>query len=134
MKLIRTDFKSDGILGTLYDEGEFPIAVTLEHAFNRLPKLSAGTYRCQRGIHSLHSSPEPFETFEILNVPNHTGILFHAGNYNDDSNGCVLLGRVVIGSGKGTMITSSRDTFNRFMLDLEGIDTFSLTVEDGLKA
>lgn len=67
-----------------------------------------------------------------MDVPNHTGILFHVGNYNDDSNGCILLGRVCVGSEKGTMITASRMTFDRFMLDLEGIEYFPLIVKDGI--
>jgi len=83
-------------------------------------------------MHSLHSHPEPFETFEVTHVPNHTGILFHAGNYNCDSNGCILLGRVGMDSDQGTMVTNSRDTFTRFMLDLEGVESFPLTVEDGV--
>lgn len=134
MKLIRTDFQADGIFGKLFDDDGYQLAVTLEHAFNGLPKLPVGSYRCQRGLHSLHSTPTPFETFEVTDVPNHTGILFHVGNYNDDSNGCILLGRVVIGSGKGTMVTASRATFDRFMLDLGGVESFMLTVEDWVMA
>jgi len=131
MKLVREVFSKDGILGKLYDDEGDQIAVTMEHSYNSLPKLQAGVYRCQRGMHSLHSNPKPFETFEIMDVPNHTGILFHVGNYNDDSNGCVLIGRACIGSAKGCMLTSSQATFQRFMLDLDGVDSFMLTVMDG---
>lgn len=132
MKLIRTHFNADGIVGTLSNDEGDQVAVTLEHSYNGRPKLPAGQYLCVRGMHQLHSTPEPFETFEITGVPEHMGILFHWGNWNDDSNGCVLLGRAVCGSEKGTMITSSRATFARFMLDLDGVDTFTLTVEDGV--
>ena len=134
MKLVRTTFNDDGICGTLYNDEGDQIAVTMEHAYNKLPKLPAGTYRCQRGLHSLHSRPDPFETFEVMDVPNHTGILFHPGNWQGDSNGCILLGRVCTGSEQGAMVTNSRATFNKFMLDLDGVDSFTLTVEDGLTA
>jgi Family of unknown function (DUF5675) len=134
MKLVRNIFDRDGIFGTLFDAEGDQVAITLEHSFNGLPKLPAGSYRCARGKHSLHSNPTPFETFEVMDVPNHTGILFHVGNFNDDSNGCILLGRVCIGSEKGRMITSSRATFERFMLDLDGAESFTLTVEDGVPA
>lgn len=131
VKLSRTAFNADGILGTLYDDEGCQVAVTLEHSFNGLPKLPAGTYRCQRGTHRLHSIPTPFDTFEVMDVPHHTGILFHPGNYHDDSNGCILVGRVCHDSEKGCMVTDSRNTFARFMLDLDEVATFTLIVEDG---
>ena len=69
-----------------------------------------------------------------MDVPNHTGILFHAGNWQDDSNGCVLLGKTCTTSARGTMITDSQMTFHLFMTDLDGIDAFPLLVEDGVAA
>lgn len=134
MKLLRTAFNEDGICGTLLNDAGDPIAVTMEHSYNGLPKLPAGTYRCQRGMHSLHSRPQPFATFEVMDVPNHTGILFHPGNWQGDSNGCILVGRVCTTSEQGAMVTNSRATFTRFMLDLDGIDAFTLVVEDGVRA
>ena len=65
MRLVRTTYNADGILGTLTAEDGFPLAVTLEHSYNGLPKLPAGSYRCQRGLHTLHSQPVPFWTFEV---------------------------------------------------------------------
>ena len=132
MKLIRYAFNDDGILGHLYDAEGNQVACTMEHSYNKLPKLKAGTYRCARGMHSLHRRPTPFVTFEIMDVPHCTGILFHPGNWQGDSSGCVLVGRTHTTSAEGCMITNSRQTFNRFMLDLEGVESFTLTVEDGI--
>lgn len=129
MKLTRTACRPDGIIGSLFDAEGQPLAVTLEHSYGGAPKLPAGTYTCQRGKHRLHGMTEDFETFEVLGVPVHTGILFHWGNYNDDSEGCILLGRVSCDSPKGCMVTSSRATFARWMLDLEGVQSFTLAVE-----
>jgi hypothetical protein len=70
----------------------------------------------------------PFITFEITGVPGHTGILFHMGNYNQDSDGCVLLGESTVPDPDPTMITSSVLTFNQFMGSQTGVDTFQLTV------
>lgn len=134
MRLVRYAFKADGILGFLYDAENEQIAATLEHSYDGKPKLPVGTYQCVRGKHTLHSRPEPFETFEIMGVPGHTGILFHPGNWQGDSNGCVLIGRTASQSDLGSMVTNSRATFYRFMLDLDGIDSFTLTVEDGVPA
>ena len=134
MRLRRTHFNADGILGALYDDEGYQVAATLEHSYDGRPKLPAGTYRCQRGQHVLHSSPEAFETFEVMGVPDHSGILFHVGNRNADSQGCVLLGRVCTSDAEGCLVTASRATFARFMLDLAGVESFTLTVEDGATA
>jgi len=134
MRLVRTTYNADGILGTLSAEDGFPLAVTLEHSYNGLPKLPAGSYRCQRGLHTLHSQPVPFWTFEVMDVPHHTGILFHAGNYNDDSNGCILVGETCATDARGCMVTRSRKTFTQFMQDLDGVESFTLEVVDGVTA
>lgn len=135
LKLNRTDFREDGIFGQLLDEADGEVAVTLEHSYDSglgdgsyAPKLPPGTYQCVRGQHQLHSGP-PFITFEITNVPGHTNILLHVGNYNEDSEGCVLLGRRVLDDGMGKrMITSSRNTFNKFMDLQNNCNEFTLTV------
>ncbi|TSA53230.1 MAG: hypothetical protein D4R44_04045 [Actinobacteria bacterium] len=135
MLLRRTHFNSDGILGVLLDAYNDQLAVTLEHSYEGKPKLPAGVYQCQRGMHRLHTNPnQSFETFEVLKVPGHDGILFHAGNWQKDSDGCILLGRVCTNSSEGCMITQSQVTFARFMEEMAGIDSFELTVEDGVPA
>lgn len=117
-----------GIFGQLIGDHEQFVAVTLEHAFpitggEYVAIIPLGKYPCQRGIHQLPGK-EPFETFEVLSVPKHTGILFHVGNYNEDSQGCILVGGRM-GAG---CILDSKFAFNRF-LDLQaGLDTFELTV------
>ena len=128
--LQRTGYLLDGITGRLLDSDGDQIAVSLERSYAGVPKLKSGTYTCVRGPHRLHGMVSDFETFEVLGVEGHKGILFHWGNWNKDSEGCILLGRVAMSSPKGQMITSSRDTFARFMLDLDNIDTFTLIVED----
>lgn len=136
LKLTRVVFDSHGIFGTLTDHDDIAIAVTLEHSYDAklgngsyAPKLPNGEYKCLRGTHQLHNAP-PFETFEITGVPGHTGILFHAGNFNEDSEGCVLLGRRIVPnpSGDGDMITSSKNSFLKFMDLQDGINEFTLTV------
>lgn len=135
LSLNRFEYNEDGIIGHLVDEDGKYVAYTLEHAYLNTgvdfePKVPRGTYTCKRGQHTLHSVPNGFETFEILNVPGHTGILFHPGNYNNDSDGCVLLGTALLQTGSGKMITSSRLAFQGFMALQEGIDKFQLTVAD----
>lgn len=140
LTLTRTEKRDDGIFGILSDEAGLQVAVTLEHAYDAklgngsyAPKLPAGTYKCVRGPHRLHGMTADFETFEITKVPGHTGMLFHWGNYNRDSNGCVLLGRrrAPVGVNNTTdMITSSRNTFQKFMDLQRNVNEFTLTVKD----
>jgi hypothetical protein len=134
LKLTRPpgSFKSYGIFGFLSDMIDNLICVTLEHAYagsnepiTFIPKLPPGVYTCVRGMHQLAGMNQPFETFEITGVPGHSGILFHVGNTNDDSECCVLLGTSV----SGTMITFSRNAFNKFMALQAGVDSFALVVE-----
>lgn len=135
-KLIHTHFEADGIFGNLHDESGAIVAITLEHSY-AVPnsnifdsKLQPGLYQCVRGIHRLHDNV-PFETFEIEGVVGHDNILFHVGNYNKDSEGCVLLGQAkALTPNKDYMITGSKYTFNKFMESLIGIDKFTLTVLD----
>lgn len=136
LRLIRNEFLPDGIFGVLQDESGNPLAVTLEHSYlledgSYAPKVGVGTYVCQRGMHQLAHMTLPFETFEITNVPDHTNILFHVGNYNQDSEGCVLLGQKMIQESSGIhMITNSKIAFSEFMEHMEGLDQFTLEVSD----
>jgi len=130
LKLIRSARNSGGIFGKLLDENDLEVAVTLEHAYQTyahdwMPKVPRGVYTCQRGPHRLKNMTEDFETFEITGVVGHSNILFHPGNYNDDSEGCVLVGQAV----SGNMITESKITFEKFMALQEGVDTFTLAVD-----
>jgi len=87
--------------------------------------IPAGQYLCRRV-----QSPKFGETFEILNVPNRTHVLYHRGNTIEDTNGCVILGitwgklsgdRAVLNSGK---------SFEGFMNVLKGYDEFILTIKE----
>lgn len=126
--LTRTDFRPDGIFSILVqlDTGT-RFSVTLEHSYENLPKLPDGSYTCVRGKHRLHGMTEDFETFEVTGVEGHSGILFHWGNYNKDSDGCILLGQS-ISKDTDWMVTHSRDTFAKFMDMLQGTDEFTLIV------
>lgn len=138
LTLTRTAYELDGIFGILTKDDNDQVAVTLEHAYpNGLggvaPKIPAGTYTCKRGMHQLEGMKQPFETFEVTNVPGHTNILLHMGNYNGDSDGCILVGRRACPSDKDPalqMITSSVNTFNMIMDFQRGVDEFQLTVKD----
>ena len=122
--LVRDKGCASGIFGKIYavDDGHF--CVTLEHSYDGLAKIPSGVYTCKRGCHTLPGRSAGFITFEVMGVIGHAGILFHWGNYNRDSSGCILIGEDHVDD----MITNSRKTFRKLMLAQEGIDEFKLTV------
>lgn len=136
MKLFlnRNFFLEYGIFGELTCE-EFPKfkLYTLEHSYKRedgtfYPKLGIGQYVCKLGEHRLKFMDHTFQTYEITGVLGHTGMLFHVGNYNKDSEGCVLLGSGIDLHSKA--IYGSKDGFSKF-IDLLGNRTqFDLMVND----
>ena len=155
LRLIRHEngYREDGIFSTLLkDDGtDEQVSVTLEHAYacddeqvsndsalayqhEYVPKITPGAHICKRGKHRLHGMVEDFETFEITGVPGHSKLLFHWGNWTENSDGCVLNGdSEVEGDHAGRhhvgMVTNSRAAFARFMALQAGVDSFTLTVE-----
>lgn len=102
----------------------------------RVSCIPAGAYTCRRGFH-----PRTNAQFEITGVPRRSAILIHAGNGEEDVEGCVLLGESF---GARTIadedvpshpvvskwaVVQSRDAITRFHALLHGVDTFALTVE-----
>ncbi len=134
LKLTRLHFRDDGIYGhlTSITGAYLSIGITLEHSYDSglgngsyTAKLKPGTYICVRGVHKLHNNV-PFETFEVEGVEGHDNILFHVGNFNKDSEGCILIGRSI--DLDDSMITGSKVTFKGFMDLQKDVDKFTLTV------
>ena len=133
-KLVHKQFRADGIFGEFYFEGSTtPFMVTVEHAYQQddgsyLPKIYDGTFHCVRGTHELHNGI-PFETFEVTGVEGHSGILCcHVGNYNKDSDGCILGGEKVVAVGGIQGVSNSMATFHSYMAELHGVSEFDLEV------
>ena len=79
-----------------------------------------GTYTCKRV-----DSPRFGNTFQIMEVADRSHILFHWGNYEKDTMGCVLLG---IDSNWKSMIYSSRKGFGQFIKHMEKVRVFELSI------
>lgn len=127
-KLTRKQFRADGIFSELTDKDGNIVAQTLEHSYDNLPKIPNGIWKCVRGPHRLHNMTEDFITFEVTGIIGHNDILFHWGNYNKDSEGCILVGEKVADDGSEELVTNSKVTFAKFMASLEGVNDFELTV------
>jgi len=139
-RLVHNYFGEDGIIGEFYFEGQdTPFMNTLEHAYQQedgsyAPKIHDGTFHCVRGTHALHDGV-PFETFEVTGVAGHSGLLCsHVGNYNRDSDGCVLAGEKVVVIDGVSMINNSKATFLSYMAQLAGVNEFDLEVTSNVPA
>jgi hypothetical protein len=126
--LKREESREDGIFSVLDDASGKVLFYTLEHSYAGNPKLYSGTFKCIRGMHRLEGMTHSFETFEITGVTGHSNILFHAGNWNKDSSGCVLLGLGIAQSPQGQMITGSKQAFAEFIELTKSLDTFYLVI------
>lgn len=124
-RIIRLEQSDQGAIGVLLLDTEI-FCFTLEPDINERGKLYIvqGVYHCQR----FHGAKWP-DTFEII-VPGHTAVLFHSGNVEADTQGCVLLGATV-GKLKGNRaVLNSGATFNEFLQRTKAIKEFPLFVED----
>ena len=133
LKLRRTNYTSRGIFGVLEQYDGTQLAVTLEHSYESTvdshcatfdAKLPRGLYTCVRGVHQLVGHPDSFETFEVKGVAGHYGILFHVGNTNANSDGCILLGTTRVHN----MVVNSQIAFDQFMEAQAGVVSFQLEV------
>jgi len=126
----------NGTFGALVFENT-PFAVTLEREWldNRpstgnIPGscIPEGEYYCERV-----NSPRFGNTFEVTDVFNRSHILFHKGNLDDDSRGCILVGEEYGKFGVDNGIKSSKAGYNEFMAIMSDVDEFRLIVVDDWK-
>ena len=115
-----------GTFGVLLSEG-LPFALTLERQWldnkTNVSCIPEGEYRCKRV-----NSPRFGNAFEVTDVEGRTHILFHKGNLDDDSHGCILVGEKFGLLSESAGILESRQGFNEFMLLLEDDNEFKLTI------
>lgn len=85
--------------------------------------IPTGTYHVIK-----HNSPTFGKCFKVLDVPGRADILFHRGNYNKDTKGCLLVGKdfIDINEDGTTDITASGATFETMMAHLP--ESFELTI------
>ena len=128
LTLKRVTENEDATFGVLIN-GDIPFAVTLEPSWEDNKKgiscIPSGPYSCKRV-----KSPKFGNTFEILDVLERTHILFHKGNSEHNTQGCVLIaeefGKL---HGRAAVLASGRG-FTEFMYILQDVDEFDLIIED----
>ena len=111
--------------GELFNERVERVAYTLElpwrgNAQSR-SRIPPGEYLCR-----IRYSPKfKCQLYEVGRVPGREHILFHAGNYPKDTDGCILLGR----TRSKDAVWYSKETLTNFMDGL-GKEPFLLTILD----
>ena len=86
--------------------------------------IPEGEYVC-KVVENRHLSTKTIPvTYEVMDVPGRSGILFHVGNTEFDTHGCILLGLGV----SGRMLSNSRSAFYGFLDALKGEEEFVLCV------
>lgn len=106
-------------LGVMYDDNARVFFTTFENK-----PIPAGTYTVK--LMPAAANPKHGESWEVQNVPGRTDILFHVGNDENDSEGCILVG---LGFHERT-ISASSFGMSRFRRFLAGVKEFTLTVAD----
>jgi len=105
-----------------------PLVLTLERPWkDNQPNVSCipeGKYICKR-VHSPHFG----ETFEVMDVVDRTHILFHKGNYVEDSKGCIILGSTFEVRKGVSFVATSKMAFDRFMELLKTETEFYLIIK-----
>jgi hypothetical protein len=127
VELIRLEIGKDGTFGVLKIDGKC-FCVTLELPWlGNLPDISCilpGEYVCTMVDTSNHG-----RCFLIKETPGRMGVLFHEGNLQKDTNGCILLGNGfgLIEGHRG--ILNSRIALLNFIVEMNGED-FNLQIWD----
>lgn len=133
IELVRVAIAPEGCFGVLLIDGVPAGPVTIERTYPlvesrprgpQFVKIPSGRYRCVRTMYHRGG----YESFEVTGVLGHSRLLWHAGNVEEDSEGCILVGqRFGFLSGRPCVI-SSRLAFGEFMRLTGGRQSFDLLV------
>ena len=126
----------DGVVGVLIN-GNRPICLTLEEEWKdnarSISCIPAGSYLCQKV-----TTPRHGETYQVLDVPGRTAILIHSGNTEEDTEGCILVGKEfgdieridedTKQKIKKLAVLRSKEAFAEFMRVVDGKQSFALHI------
>lgn len=128
LELIRLEESEHGTIGILKID-KVVFCYTLEPT-DKLNKSNESSIPAQQYICEKIFSSKFGGTIQVLNVPGRSHILFHAGNVQGDTLGCILLGDT-IGKLKGARaILNSGKTFRRFLDLMSNENQLHLTIRE----
>lgn len=114
-----------GCFSVLLSENGWPLLVTCERTFDDIrPVIPAGVFTCKRRMFN-HGG---YMTHEITGIVGHADVLFHRGNVEADSLGCVLTG-LTFGVLNGMpAVLSAAAGFERYWAVTKDYEQFELEV------
>ncbi len=118
--------------GVLVCDGVQPLAVTIENPWinnkRNISCIPVGRYKCER-----FQSPRFGETFKILDVIDRgetEPIIFHSGNRDDDTRGCIVIGRYFGELFDEPAVLDGKKGHKDFIRNVENVDEFELTIRN----
>ena len=133
LELVRVGIYPVGAFGVLVWQRKPTGLLTLEPTYPldqlhpdgpQFVKIPAGRYRCERTVYFRGG----YDTYEVTGVLGHSRLLFHAGNVERDTEGCILVGQR-IGLVDGVLgLLNSRLGFAELIQLLDGREAFDLLV------
>lgn len=128
LQIYRIIHRPDGTFSIVMVD-QYPICLSVERPWLNnqigISCIPTGQYLCKRV-----NSPKFGNTFEVTGVSGRTAILFHSGNVDDDSHGCIILGENFEPWKTGQLsLASSKVAFDQFMREMSKQDQFKLTIK-----
>jgi hypothetical protein len=124
LRITRVERSEDGIIGVLTIDGKADCFTLQPDERDQHFSIPVGNYLCKR----FHGTKYP-DTFEIC-IPGHTALLFHAGNREEDTDGCILLGEEVGELNGKRAVLASGKAFCEFMKKMGDDQEFNLVIQD----
>lgn len=125
LELTTVAIHPQGCFSVLKNFDGLPFAVSVERTFDDgFPVIRAGMHKCKRSF--FHKGG--YETFEI-EVTGHSLILFHKGNTEEDSIGCICLAESFGSINNATAVIDSKHGFEEFMQLTKCFAEFYLNVK-----
>jgi len=127
LRLQRVAKHDKGVFGVLVSFLGLPFAVTVERTLDGVePVIPAGVYECKKRRYNKGG----YDTFEIAGVVGHDLLLFHKGNKETDSLGCVIVGEKFEYLDGEPAVLESGHGFDEFWKLYGDRDTFTFEVRD----
>lgn len=128
MKVIlqRSAYSEDGVFGILSRDG-IPLCLTCEDPWldnqTNISCIPHGIYKVVP-----HNTNKYSDVWRLENVLDRSGILIHAGNTEDDTHGCILVGKTIGSLGGKPAVLSSVAALNYLRSILP--DNFILEIKE----
>ena len=96
-----------------------------EENASRISSIPAQQYECRR-----YSSRKYPDTWQIMDVPGRSKVLFHSGNVVVETQGCIMLAQHIGKLQENRAVLNSGATFQSFMNTTLGFSKLHLTITE----